>query len=166
MRKISQRSTGIPRASRTLSHQRNPRLPHTSIHQLPPIRLPQIQPRHPGIVSPKKFFRIPKLLSELRAHLIPHRIAASPNARPNRRHQILNPRPRLRRHHCNPFLDNPSHRPPPPGMKRRHHPLLHINHEHRNTIRRPHSHQNPRHIGYQSIALQHRLPLRSLKPAF
>jgi hypothetical protein len=165
MRKVPPRPASIPSTSRTLSHHRNPRLPQTSIHQLPPIRLPKIQANPSAArLSFKKLLRISKLPPKLRTHFVPHGIAASPNARPHRRHQILHPRPILRAHLRNAMLHNPRHCPSPPSMKRRHHSLLHIDHQHRNAIRRPHSHQHPRHIRHQPISLKHCLSLRSLQP--
>jgi hypothetical protein len=164
MRKISQRPSPIPSASRTLPHHCNPLYPHPSIHQLPPIRLPKIHPQPPRTPTTKKLLRIHKPPRKLAPYLLPDRIATSPNTRSHRRHQILNSRPILRHHHPNPPLHNPRHRPPPPCMKRPHHPLLHIHHQYRNAIRGPHPHQHPRHIRHQPIPLQHRLPLSSLQP--
>jgi hypothetical protein len=162
MREVSQSPALITSTSRTLANHRNTLCPNTRIHQLPPIRLPQIQPQR--VSSPEQLIRIPKLRRKLRPNLLPNGIATGPNTRPHCRHQVLNPRPILRPHPRNALLNDPRHRPPPPRMKRRHHPLLHIDHQHRNTIRRPHPHQHPRHIGHQPIPLQHRPALRSLKP--
>ena len=164
MREVPQRSTLIPGTSRTFSHHRNPRIPHTRIHQLPPIRLPKIQLHRTSIVSAEELLSIPKLCGKLRTHLLPHRIAASPNARSNNRHQILRPRPVLLPHPRNTLLDDTRHRPSPPRMKRANYSLLHIHHQHRNAIRGPHPQQHTRHIGDQPIALQHCLPLRCLQP--
>jgi hypothetical protein len=164
VRKVSQSPTLIPGTSRTLAHHSNLRRPHASIQQLPAIRFPKIHPHPARIPSIEELLRISKLAPKLRAHLFAHRITASPNTRPNSRHQILRPRSILLRHLGYSPLDDPRRRPSPPRMKRRHHPLLHIDHQHRHAIRRPHSQQHPRHFGDQPIPLQHRLPLRSLQP--
>jgi hypothetical protein len=164
MRKVSQSPSFIPSTSRTLAHHRNPLLANTRIQQLPPIRLPEIQPHLTSVLSAEKFLRIPELRSKLGPHLLPHRIAASPDARPHRRHHVLGPRPILRPHHRDPMLDDPRYRPSPPRMKRRDHPLLHIDYQHRHAIRRPHTQQHPLHACHQPITLQHRLTLSSLKP--
>jgi hypothetical protein len=165
MRKVSQRPALITSTSRALAHKRNPSLVHASIQQLPPIRVPKVQSNPATIDSSlEKLPRIAKPHSKLRADLLPNRIAASPDTRPDSRQQILHPRSILLRHLGNSPLDDPRHRPSPPRMKRPHHPLLHIDHQHRNTIRSPHSQQYPRHIGDQSIPLQHCLPLRRLQP--
>ncbi len=164
MREVSQRPALIPCTSGTLSHHRNPFLTNAGIHQLPSIRLPEIQPDR--TCPAEQRLRISKLPCKLRPHFLANGVAASPDTRPNRRDHILNPRPILRTHHRNSPLHNPRHRPSPPCMKRRHHSLLHIDHQHRNAIRRPHPQQHPRHIRHQPIPLQHRLPLRRLQPPF
>lgn len=163
MRKISQRPITIPSTSSTLSRHPNPRLPQTRIHQLPPVRLPKIQPHLPRIPKPKQRIPIPKFLLKIPPNLFPNHIAASPDTRPHRRHHVLHPRSILLPHLRHTPLNDPRHRPSPSRMKRRHHSLLHIHHQHRNAIRRPHPQQNSRHIGHQSIPLQHRLPLRRLQ---
>jgi hypothetical protein len=166
MRKVSQVAASIPSASRALSRQRNPFLPHSSIQQLPPIRLPQIKPHLPGVPDAKQRIRIPKPSSKLGPHFLPHRIAATPDARPHRRDQIPHPRSKLRPHLPDPMFDNPRYRSPPARMKRRHYSLLHIHDQHWNTIRRPHSEQYPRHPSHQPIPFEHRLTLRRLKSPF
>jgi len=166
MRKVSQAPSSIPSASRTLSRHRNPIPPYPSIQQLPPVRLPQIQPHLPGVPDAKQRIRIPKPSSKLRPDLLPHRIATSPDTRPHGRYQVAHPRSKLVPHLPDPVFDNPRHRSPPARMKRRHHSLLHIHHQHWNTIRGPHCEQYPGNLSHQPIPLEHRLTLGRLKPPF
>jgi hypothetical protein len=163
MRKISQPPILIPSTSRTLPDHRNPLRANPSIQQLPPIRLPEIQP-HRSSIHAKKLLRIPKLSPKLRTHLLTNRIATSSNTRPDRRRQILNSRSILLAHLCHPMLNNPSDRPAPPGVKCSHHSLFYIDQQHRNTIRRTHPQQHTRHVGDEPITLQDRLTLCVLEP--
>ena len=166
MRKVSQAPSSIPSASRTLSRHRNPFLAHPSIQQLPPVRLPQIQPHLPGVPNAKQRIRIPKPSSKLGPDLLPNRIATSPDTRPHGRDQVAHPRSKLVPHLPDPMFDNPRRRSSPARMKRRYHSLLHIHDQYRHTIRRPHSEQYPRHLSHQPIPFEHRLTLGRLKPPF
>src|ERR1700722_19862978 len=90
MRKIFVLPSRIDLASRTLPHHRNLLFSHSGIQQLSSIRLPQIQINFGVILvdtNSKKVCRIPKPLVKLVMYLLAHRVAASTNARPNRRLQ-------------------------------------------------------------------------------
>ena len=166
MRKISQSPTHISRTPRTLPHHGNPHLIQTRIQQLQPICLPKIQPHLPRLPRAKQRTPILKLPFKLLSNFLPHRIATSPNTRPDCRHQILNARPILFRHLRHSKLDYPCDRSSPSRVKRSDYSLLHIHHQHGNAICCPHSQQNPRHICHQPIPLEYRLPLSRLQPTF
>jgi hypothetical protein len=169
MRKVLHRPTLILHTSGTLANHCNLFFLKPSMQQLPKICLPKVEiPLRQILFIPhaEELLSITKPRSKFPVHLVPHCVAASSNARPHSRLQILHPRSVLIHHPRDPDLDDSGHRPPPPRMKRPHHLLLPIHHQHWNAICSPNTDQNPGNIGYQSIAFQHRFPFGSLQPSF
>src|SRR5580698_90272 len=119
-------------------------------HHVQPLQRVRLVAR-PQLI--KKFRCIGKLRGEIRRNLCPDFVAAPANRRPDRREQILRLRPKLHLHLPDRLRHDPCQRPAPPRVNRRHDALLWIDHQHRRTIRRPHSEQQSFAIRRERIAL-------------
>ena len=93
-------------------------------------------------------------------HLIPYRITAGSDARPDCSHKIFRARPKLQSHAPHSGLDNPLHRPTPAGMESSHGTKLAVGDQYRNAVRRLNPEQQPGLRSDQPISLSRRFGRR------